>query len=74
MSKDTGRTPWILWPFVALWRFIALIIEMTGRLVAAILGLVLMIVGVLVSLTVVGLVIGIPLILFGFLLVVRGFF
>jgi uncharacterized membrane protein HdeD (DUF308 family) len=29
---------------------------------------------VVVSLTVVGLVIGIPLILFGFLLVVRGFF
>ena len=74
MSKEYGGTPWILWPFVALWRLVALIIEMTGRLVAAILGLVLMIVGVLVSLTVIGLVIGIPLILFGFLLVVRGFF
>ena len=74
MSKEYSRTPWILWPFVALWRFIALIIEMTGRLVAAILGLVLMIVGVLVSFTVVGLIIGIPLILFGFLLVIRGFF
>jgi hypothetical protein len=74
MSKETGRTPWILWPFVAVWRLVALIIEITGRLVAAVLGLVLMSVGVVVSLTVVGLVIGIPLILFGFLLVVRGFF
>ncbi len=74
MSKQSGQTPWILWPFVALWRLLALIIELTGRLVAAILGLVLMIVGVVVSLTVIGLVIGIPLILFGFLLVVRGFF
>ena len=59
MSKESGRTPWILWPFVAVWRLVALIIEITG---------------VVVSLTVVGLVIGIPLILFGFLLVVRGFF
>ncbi len=47
---------------------------MTGRLVAAILGLVLMIVGVLVSFTIIGLIIGIPLIIFGFLLIVRGFF
>ena len=74
MSKESGRTPWILWPFVALWRLLALFIEITGRLVAAILGLVLMIVGVLVSLTVIGLIVGIPLIVFGFLLVVRGFF
>jgi hypothetical protein len=42
--------------------------------VAAVLGLVLMVVGVIISLTIVGLIIGIPLILFGFLLVVRGFF
>ncbi len=74
MSKEHERTPWILWPFVALWRLVALIIEMTGRLVAAVLGLVLMIIGVLASLTIVGLIIGIPLILFGFLLVIRGFF
>jgi uncharacterized membrane protein HdeD (DUF308 family) len=31
-------------------------------------------VGVIVSLTVIGMVIGIPLILFGFLLMIRGFF
>ena len=75
MSKDySSRTPLILWPFVALWRFVATIIEMSGRLVAAILGLVLIAVGVLVSLTVVGLIIGIPLIIFGVLLIVRGFF
>ncbi len=75
MSKDHySRTPLILWPFVALWRFVATIIEMSGRLVAAILGLVLMIVGVLVSFTIIGLIVGIPLIIFGFLLIVRGFF
>jgi hypothetical protein len=65
---------WILWPFVAIWRLLAFIIELTGRLVAIVLGVVLMIVGVIVSFTIIGLVVGIPLILFGFLLVIRGFF
>jgi len=74
MSSHKKRTPWILWPFVAIWRLVAGIIEMTGRLVAVILGLVLMIVGVRLSATVVGAVVGIPLIVFGFLLVIRGFF
>ncbi len=74
MSKEKKGTPWFLWPFVALWRLTAGIIELTGRLIAAVLGLVLMIVGVLLTLTVVGAVIGVPLIIFGFLLVVRGFF
>ncbi len=75
MSKDHySRTPLLLWPFVFLWRFVATIIEISGRLVAAILGLVLMIVGVIISLTIVGLIVGIPLIIFGFLLIIRGFF
>jgi len=74
MSKEEHGTPWILWPFVALWKLLAGIIEVTGRLVAAILGLALMIVGVILTVTIVGAVVGIPLILFGFLLVIRGFF
>jgi len=53
---------------------VAGIIEMTGRLVAAILGLVLMIVGVILTLTIIGAIVGIPLIIFGFLLMIRGFF
>jgi len=42
--------------------------------VAAILGLVLMIVGVILCLTVIGAILGIPLLIFGFLLMIRGFF
>ncbi len=64
----------LLLPFVALWKLLAGIIEVTGRLVAAILGLVLMIVGLVLTLTVIGAIIGIPLMIFGFLLVIRGFF
>ena len=68
------KTPWILWPFVALWQFLATIIKLTGRLIAVILGLVLMIVGVIVSFTVIGAIVGIPLFTLGLLLIVRGFF
>jgi hypothetical protein len=39
-----------------------------------VLGVVLMILGVIISLTVIGAVVGVPILLFGFLLVVRGLF
>jgi len=74
MDTEKKHVPILLWPFWAIWRLVILIIEFTGRLVGAILGLVLMIVGVVVSLTVIGAVIGIPLIVFGFMLVVRSLF
>jgi hypothetical protein len=74
MSQKEDRTPWFLWPFVAIWKLVAGIIELTGRLVAAILGLVLMIVGVILTVTIIGAIVGIPLIIFGFLLIIRGFF
>lgn len=73
-SGNFNRTPWFLWPFVALWRLIAGILELTGRLLGIVLGLVLVIVGFVISLTIIGAVIGIPLILFGLLLMVRGLF
>ncbi|HOJ10762.1 MAG TPA: hypothetical protein PK733_09240 [Clostridiales bacterium] len=64
----------IFWPFVAIWNLIELILRITGRLVAVILGLVLMIVGVALCFTVVGAVAGIPLAAFGFTMMIRGFF
>jgi hypothetical protein len=74
MSTEPKRTPWYLWPFVALWRLVSGILIATGRLVAVILGLVFVLVGALLSATVVGAIVGVPLILFGGLLVVRGLF
>ena len=64
----------LVWPFKALWSLTAFILEATGRLLAVLLGFVLMIVGVVVSLTVIGAIIGIPIALFGFALVMRGLF
>jgi hypothetical protein len=74
MIRARKQAHWIWWPFAALWRLLATIVELTGRFVAMVLGLVLILVGVLISLTIIGAIVGIPLIVVGFLLTVRGIF
>jgi hypothetical protein len=64
----------LLAPFKLLWNLLALILNLTGRLLAAVLGLVLMIVGGIVTVTVVGAVVGIPLMIVGFALLMRSLF
>jgi hypothetical protein len=68
------KVPWILWPFWAIWKLVAGIVEGTGRLVAVILGLVFLIVGGILTVTVVGAIVGIPFVIFGLLLMLRGLF
>lgn len=67
-------TSCLAWPFVAVWNLLSAILNLTGRLVAALIGLVLMIVGAVLTALVITAPIGIPLIAFGLLLVVRGIF
>jgi hypothetical protein len=74
MVRAKHRVPWLLWPFVALWRLLALILGLTGRLIAVVLGVVVMILGLLATVTIVGAPVGVPLMIFGFLLVIRGIF
>jgi hypothetical protein len=75
MTTQTKHgTPWYLWPFIAIWRLLAAIVELTGRFLAMVLGIVFIVVGVIVSLTVVGAIVGIPLALIGLLLFLRGLF
>jgi hypothetical protein len=74
VSNPKRRIPWYLWPFYAIWRLVTLLLDATGRLLCGVLGLVLMVVGTMLSLTVVGAVLGVPLILVGVLLVVRALF
>ena len=74
MTDNEKGTHWIFWPFVAIWRLLTLILEMTSRLVAILIGCVLMIVGVILSVTVIGAIVGVPIAIFGFLLVMRGLF
>ena len=75
MSSETERkVPLLLWPFWAIWRLLTLILNLTGRLIAVILGLVLIIVGAILIITIVALPIGIPVAVIGFLMVMRGLF
>jgi hypothetical protein len=74
MTHRKRDTHWILRPFIALWKLLAGLIALTGRLTAVILGAALMLAGGLVSLTVVGAVVGIPLAFLGLLIILRGLF
>ncbi|MBK7317261.1 MAG: hypothetical protein IPO36_19825 [Anaerolineales bacterium] len=73
-TQTKQHIPWYLWPFAAIWKLLAVIVELTGRFVAMVLGLVLILVGVIVSLTVIGAIIGVPLAIVGLLLLLRGIF
>jgi hypothetical protein len=73
-EKHTKHVPWYLWPFWAIWKLVIGIVAGTGRLVAVILGLVLLIVGAVLTATAIGAIVGIPLIILGLLLMVRGLF
>ena len=72
MTVNLKNTPWFLWPFAALWNLVAWIVNLTGRLIAVILGLVFLVVGAILTITVIGAILGIPMIVFGLLLVIRG--
>lgn len=74
MSSDDRQIPWLLWPFYAIWRLLTLILEITGRIICAVLGLALMAAGVAVTLSIVAAPIGIPVAVFGFLLLIRALF
>ena len=74
MTTHKQSIPWYLWPFAAIWKLLTVIVEMTGRFVAMILGIVFVIVGVIASLTIIGAIIGVPLAVIGLLLFFRGMF
>lgn len=75
MTTDSRKkTPWYLWPFEALWNLVTWILSFTGRLIAAVLGLILMILGAVLTVTVIGAPIGLPLALLGLLLMIRSIF
>ncbi|MBI5879044.1 MAG: hypothetical protein HZB53_15460 [Chloroflexi bacterium] len=73
-TRVRSHVPWLLWPFRAVWQLVTFVLGLTGRLIAVVLGIVFMIVGVLLTVTVIGAIIGIPLLIFGFFLMLRGLF
>jgi hypothetical protein len=73
-THTKNNIPWYLWPFAALWKLLAVIVEMTGRFLAMVLGIVFIVVGIIISLTIIGAIVGIPLAIIGLLLLLRGMF
>lgn len=73
-EMEENKTPWFLWPFVALWNLLSNILALTGRLVGGVLGLALVIVGIVLIVLIVTAPIGIPLALIGVLLLIRSIF
>jgi hypothetical protein len=75
MSNSAGRhIPWILLPVYAVWKLLTFILKVTGRIICALMGLALMAAGVAISLSIIGAIVGIPLIAFGFLMTIRALF
>ena len=68
------RIPWTLWPFYAVRRLLTFILNITGRIICAFIGIVLMAAGISITLSIVGAPLGIPMAAFGFLLLVRALF
>lgn len=71
---ENRKVPFLLWPFWALFQLVLWILKFTGRLVGAILGMVIAIVGVVLSITVIGAVIGVPMVLLGIMLMGKAIF
>ena len=64
----------LFWPFTAFWKLVGSIMNLTGRLIAVILGFSFLIIGVILSFSIIGAIIGIPLVILGFTMIIRGFF
>jgi len=74
MTDSDRNVPILLWPFYAIWRLLTLVLELVGRMFCAVLGLAIMAAGVAITISVVAAPIGIPLAIFGFLLIIRALF
>lgn len=73
-SSIYQRTPVVLWPIVLVWKLITGLVELTGILIALLVGFAFMMIGVALCLTVIGSVIGVPLLFLGILITLRAIY
>ena len=66
--------PWLLWPFVIVWRLLELVFIVTGRILGILLALGLMVVGIAIAMMTAGAPLGVPIAVLGFLLMIRSIF
>ncbi len=69
---EQKRTPLLLWPFIGLWKLITLVANGVGIVVTLLLGAAFMFAGFLLTATIIGAVIGVPMFVIGVLLFIRG--
>ncbi len=74
METQHRKTSIVFFPFVIVWTLFSFFMKLTGRVVSAIIGFGFMIVGITLSVTLVAAPVGIPLAVFGFLLMLRSVF
>jgi len=74
IMEEKRKIPFLLWPFWALLQLAVWILKVTGRLIGAILGLVLVILGIVLTITVIGALLGVPLIVLGVMLMGKSIF
>jgi hypothetical protein len=74
VESQRRKTSIVFFPFVIVWTLFSFFMKLTGRVVSAIIGLGFMIVGITLSVTLVAAPVGIPLAVFGFLLMLRSVF
>lgn len=72
MPNNQSQIPWIFWPFKIFWDVLTGILNITGRLIACILGIIAVVIGLILTFTVVAAPIGIPLMIIGLLLLIRS--
>ncbi|HEX9508499.1 MAG TPA: hypothetical protein VF947_08825 [Myxococcales bacterium] len=74
MSVRAHPMPWFLVPLVFPFLFVGWVLKLTGRFVGALLGSTLLMLGIVLSLSVVGAIAGIPIAFLGILLMIRSLF
>lgn len=71
---NARRTSLLLLPLVLIWRLVSMLVQITGILLALLIGFIFMVVGVALSMTVVGAVIGVPLLFLGVMITLRAIY
>ena len=68
------KVPLLLWPFYAMMQLVIWILKVTGRLLGFLLGMVMIVVGIAFSATVIGAILGVPLVILGGMLAFKSIF
>ena len=64
----------LLFPFILAFQIVESLLRITGKLIVVLLGFVFTILGIILSLTIIGAIIGIPMTVLGVIMIIKGIF